>query len=196
MGQRRVDGHQQVEAWLAANGGRGWGNLETIAWLAALAHHGQKRKYTEEPYIVHPLEVADLIDRTIPVCSWRMVATALLHDTLEDTLLPQELIGSIDPHLLEMVLAVTDVSTPADGNRAARKQKDLEHIATASPDAKAVKLADLISNSRSIVARDAEFAKVYMQEKRALLDVLKDSSSHELYEMARDIVDNYFAVST
>lgn len=193
---RRLDGHQQVEAWLAGNGGREWGNLNSLAWLAALAHHGQKRKYTEEPYIVHPLEVADLVDRMMPGCSWRVVGTALLHDTLEDTLLPRELIATIDPHLLEMVLAVTDVSTPADGSRAARKQKDLEHIAMASPDAKAVKLADLISNSRSIVARDAEFAKVYMQEKRALLEVLKDSSSHELYEMARDIVDDYFAVST
>ena len=193
---RRLDGHQQVEAWLAGNGGREWGNLNSLAWLAALAHHGQKRKYTEEPYIVHPLEVADLVERSVPVCPWRLVAAALLHDTLEDTLLPKELIGSLDPHLLEMVLAVTDVSTPADGSRAARKQKDLEHIAMASPDAKAVKLADLISNSRSIVARDAEFAKVYMQEKRALLEVLKDSSSHELYEMARDIVDSYFEVAT
>jgi hypothetical protein len=35
-----------------------------------------------------------------------------------------------------------------------------------------VKLADLISNTRSIVAHDAKFAETYLSEKRELLKVM------------------------
>lgn len=71
-----------------------------------------------------------------------------------------------------LVIEVTDVSRPSDGNRAARKAKDRDHLAKASPDAQTIKLADLISNTQSIVEHDPAFARVYLAEKEALLDVL------------------------
>ena len=37
-----------------------------------------------------------------------------------------------------------------------------------------VKLADRIDNTKTIVAHDAEFAKIYMAEKRLLLGVIGD----------------------
>ena len=44
---------------------------------------GQVRKYTGEPYIVHPMEVADIVKSVGG--SEAMQAAALLHDTVEDT---------------------------------------------------------------------------------------------------------------
>ena len=67
--------------------------------------------------------------------------------------------------MAELVDDLTDVSKPQDGNRATRKELDRQHTAKASPDAKTIKLADLISNSRSIMKDDPNFAKVYMKEK-------------------------------
>lgn len=53
--------------------------------FARVAHAavGQLRKYTNEPYIVHPLEVARIV-KSVPHDS-NMVMAAYLHDVLEDT---------------------------------------------------------------------------------------------------------------
>ena len=64
------------------------------------------------------------------------------------------------PTMARLVLELTDVSRPGDGNRAARKAIDLHHLALASPKAKTVKLADLIDNSRDICANHPEFLAV------------------------------------
>ena len=67
---------------------------------------------------------------------------------------------------------LTDVSKPEDGNRAVRKAIDREHTAAAPAEAQTIKLADLISNTKSIMAHDPTFAKVYLEEKRLLLAVM------------------------
>jgi guanosine-3',5'-bis(diphosphate) 3'-pyrophosphohydrolase len=67
---------------------------------------------------------------------------------------------------------LTDQSRPEDGNRAARKQKDRDRIRNAPPEVHSIKCADLISNTSTIVKYDPEFAKVYLKEKRQLLEVL------------------------
>ena len=53
--------------------------------FAKAAHEavGQMRKYTGEPYIVHPVEVADIVQTVAH--TEVMLAAALLHDTVEDT---------------------------------------------------------------------------------------------------------------
>ena len=51
--------------------------------FSATVHKGQKRK-SGEPYLIHPVEVAGIItELKLDISS---VATALLHDTVEDTL--------------------------------------------------------------------------------------------------------------
>lgn len=70
---------------------------------------------------------------------------------------------------------LTDVSNPLDGNRAARKAIDRDHTAKASPEAKTIKLADMISNTASIMKHDlVGFARVYIPEKVKLLEVLRE----------------------
>ena len=43
----------------------------------------QRRKYTDEPYIVHPIAVADIVEQYGG--SENQIAAALLHDVVEDT---------------------------------------------------------------------------------------------------------------
>lgn len=143
--------------------------------FAALCHAevGQVRKYTNEPYINHPAEVVSIIKTVTHTLA--MVQAAWLHDTVEDTNITLDDVRvEFGDEVAEMVEMLTDVSRPEDGNRAARKAIDCEHTAKASPAAKTIKLADLISNTSSIVARDPEFARIYLMEKRRLLEVLKD----------------------
>jgi guanosine-3',5'-bis(diphosphate) 3'-pyrophosphohydrolase len=148
--------------------------LETRARLFATAAHaavGQLRKYTHEPYIVHPAEVAKIV-RSVPHTE-AMVAAAWLHDTVEDTGVSIELIrAEFGSEVSDLVGWLTDVSRPDHGNRAQRKAVDRAHTAAAPAEAQTVKLADLISNTRSIVQHDAKFAETYLAEKRLLLEVM------------------------
>ena len=140
--------------------------------MAAHASVQQKRKYTGEPYIVHPAEVA-IIVASVPGSTPDMVAAAWLHDVIEDTgctFTDVHMAFGID--IATLVGWLTDVSKPEDGNRAKRKAMDREHTAQAPAEAQTIKLADLISNSRSIMAHDPEFAKTYLAEKRLLLEVM------------------------
>jgi (p)ppGpp synthase/HD superfamily hydrolase len=138
---------------------------------AAHAAVGQTRKYTGEPYVVHPIEVACIVENAGGTEA--MVAAALLHDVLEDTGVTFDLlVEQFGSEVAELVLWLTDVSKPEDGNRSTRKALDRQHSAAAPAAAQTVKVADLISNTRSIVAHDPGFAKTYLEEKRLLLDVL------------------------
>ena len=140
--------------------------------MAAHAAVGQKRKYTGEPYIVHPAEVASIV-ASVPGSTPDMVAAAWLHDVIEDTgctFTDIHMAFGID--IATLVGWLTDVSKPEDGKRAVRKAIDREHTAQAPAEAQTIKLADLISNSRSIMQHDPGFAKTYLEEKRLLLEVL------------------------
>ena len=146
--------------------------------FAAHAHRaiGHKRKYTGEDYIVHPAEVVAIV-ATVPHTD-EMLAAAWLHDTVEDTGVTIETIrAEFGPIVAMYVADLTDVSTIADGNRAVRKSIDLAHTAKACADAKTIKLADLLSNTASIVEHDPGFARVYLKEKSAMLDVMTDGDA-------------------
>jgi|JI10StandDraft_1071094.scaffolds.fasta_scaffold117428_8 (p)ppGpp synthase/HD superfamily hydrolase len=150
--------------------------LTERAYVFAKAAHeavGQMRKYTGEPYIGHPIEVAGIL-QTVPHTD-AMLAAALLHDTVEDTQVTEaDIEREFGSEVADLVSWLSDVSCSEDGNRAARKAIDLEHTSRAPAAAKTIKLADLISNTMRIVAHDPKFARVYLSEKAALLEVLKD----------------------
>lgn len=158
--------------------------------LAAHAAVGQKRKYTGEPYIVHPEEVVSIL-RAAGVFMPDMLAAAWLHDVLEDTQVQvRDLHTVFGPVVRILVTQLTDVSKPEDGNRRHRKMLDRHHIAAACPEAKSIKLADLISNTRSIVERDPTFARVYLKEKALLLEVLRDCSHPVLWDQANQLLED------
>lgn len=152
-------------------------NLVQQARVFAIAAHsavGQVRKYTGEPYHVHPAEVAWIVAQARG--SDAQIAAAWLHDVVEDTHVTIQTIEQMfGTEIAQLVGWLTDVSTPQHGNRAERKAIDRAHTADAPTEAMLIKLADLISNTKSIVEHDPKFAKVYLAEKQLLLEVMTDA---------------------
>ena len=144
--------------------------LDEVLEFARIAHGAQARKYTGEPYITHPIAVANLVE-TVPHTQ-EMLAAALLHDVVEDTSVQLfEIEAKFGGEIAKLVEWLTDVNQHV-GNRKARKALDRERLAKAPAEVQTIKLADLIHNTKSIEQHDPGFWKVYKQEKIALLDVL------------------------
>lgn len=163
-----------------------WSELMAEAWCVVW-HEDQKRKYTGEPYRHHPFAVAEII-RSVPHTQ-DMILAAYMHDLLEDTECPEsDMRSEFGDSVTDLVLWLTDVSKPGDGNRETRKRIDREHTAKAPPEAKTIKLADLIDNSQNIVAHDPKFAAVYLREKRLLLDEALREGNPTLWTWADAIV--------
>lgn len=155
---------------------------------SALDH---RRKYTNEPYQEHLASVASMVEGASGTPE--MIAAAWLHDSVEDTATTLEDIEeNFGSDVATLVYELTDVSSLLDGNREKRKALDRAHLAKASPDAKTIKLADLIDNARSIEKHDPRFAQTFMREKQLLLEVLKDGDS-QLFAKADEIVRRYFS---
>lgn len=151
--------------------------------FAKAAHFGQVRKYTGEPYYVHCREVAFIVGLTdARPC---VEAAAWLHDVLEDTQVTEAyLLDVFGREVTELVKEVTDISLPHDGNRTRRKEIDRNHLALSSRNGATIKLADLIHNTHSITKYDPDFAKIYLEEKAMLLEVLQHGN-RELWQKAR-----------
>ena len=132
-----------------------------------------RRKYTQHPYSVHLGTVAKLVSSVTD--DPEIIAAAWLHDVVEDT--PATLYDievEFGKGVAALVEDLTDVSKPSDGNRAIRKAIDRQHLAQASPNAKTVKLADLIDNCQDICKNDKRFARVFLEEMDPLLNVLQE----------------------
>lgn len=144
--------------------------------FAKFAHIGQKRKYSNAPYVTHPIEVSELLRMYHHGTTDVMTAAALLYDVPEDTNYSlsdiETLFGS---EVKTLVYWLTDVSVKSDGNRTVRNEKDRAHLANAPDDAQYIKLADILHNISNIVEYDRKFAEVYLLEKMALIDVMNDA---------------------
>lgn len=119
------------------------------ASFSAQKHKLQKRKGENgEPYINHPLEVANMLANIGGVDNVDVLMAAILHDTVEDCdVTEQELRDLYGDDVADYVMEVTDDrSLP----KAERKQAQIEHAPHLSQGAKAVKLADKISNIRDV----------------------------------------------
>ncbi len=157
--------------------------------FAERAHAEQVRKYSGEPYAVHLREVAGYCAEV--GCRDEVVAAAYLHDVIEDQGVTREHLQSLfGMDVSRLVWEVTDQSRPEDGNREARKAIDRTHNARASPEGKTIKLADLISNTKSIATKDPPFAVVYLREKRLLMPLLTEGNAI-LYQRAMALLEKY-----
>lgn len=162
--------------------------IELAREFAARAHGSihQRRKYSGLPYVSHPEAVAAIV-REVTDDPWT-IAAAWLHDVVEDTPTTLEDIrAAFGETIARLVSDLTDVSRPADGNRAARVAIDRAHTAGADPRAKTVKLADVIHNVGEMAVQDPGYAPRYAAEKLLLLDVLKEGDP-QLWIRALEVI--------
>jgi guanosine-3',5'-bis(diphosphate) 3'-pyrophosphohydrolase len=124
--------------------------LRAVAF-AAHKHRDQRRKNKDaSPYINHPIALAKVLWEEGAVRDPLVIATALLHDTLEDTETSwQELRGEFGDEVADLVAEVTDVHWLKSD---VRKRLQVSRAAHSTDRAKLVKLADKICNLRDMAA--------------------------------------------
>ena len=160
---------------------------------------GQRRKYSKAPYMVHPIQVAKMVARSIHNDAIT-VAVAVLHDTIEDTTTTGHHIGlafkefgaEVCQNIVAGVYEVSDVSKPEDGNRKVRKELDKIHSWNATPERQTVKLADMKSNMPSIVANDPGFARKWVAEKKEQWEGFT-AGDPKLFEDMRRMFEKFYA---
>ena len=165
--------------------------LDKAIQFATEAHEGQYRKYTHEPYITHPLAVMEIV-RGVPGHTEEMLVAAVLHDVAEDTdvslMQIQEEFGDV---VSDLVLHLTDISKPEDGNRLKRKRKDAEWYAQGSAEAQTIKVADFIDNTRDIAQHAPKFWETYKMEKLYALDLLQLADTDLWHQAHIQIKENW-----
>lgn len=157
--------------------------------LAENAHRGQFRKYSNEQYIVHPVQVhnvlceflSNMYDPTVDDkekyerYSIRLRCAALLHDVLEDCpqISEQDIIDATDISVLNLIKELTNPSKNSNAKRSVRKQIDRDHLKNVSWEAKVIKLIDRDCNLNDLSqCSDKGFIKLYVQESKLLLECL------------------------
>ena len=119
--------------------------------FSALEHKGQVR-HSGEPYLIHPLEVADILaDMKLDVVC---VSSGLLHDVVEDTLTTIERIrDTFGEDIAHIVEGVTKISTIPFSSSEERQVENFRKMLLAMVDdirVILVKLADRLHNMRTL----------------------------------------------
>jgi (p)ppGpp synthase/HD superfamily hydrolase len=120
------------------------------ATFAAEKHAAQKRKgAAAEPYVNHLIEVAQLIASSSEQLDANLVMAGFLHDTIEDTsTTAEELEQVFGSDISALVVELTDdKSLPKE----VRKELQVREAPHKSVRAQVIKLADKISNLRSLL---------------------------------------------
>ena len=179
--------------------------IDSAKYIATKAHEGfdKGRKYCGISNICsHSEEVVQLV-RSVTNTD-EVIAAAWLHDMIEIQLANSQMAAlhkSLRAPFLDatfiakkfgydvasLVCHVTDVSRPEDGSRKARRVIDLKHAEVASPEAKTIKIADLISHVKRAVHLNSTFAKEYLSSKGVLLNVL-EGGDPVLWKQADELI--------
>jgi guanosine-3',5'-bis(diphosphate) 3'-pyrophosphohydrolase len=171
------------------------GNSAKILMAASFAaekHTGHKRKGSDgQPYINHPLEVANLLVNVGKVDDPEMVVAALLHDTVEDTdVSVEEIAERFGEKVAGYVRELTDDKSLA---KAERKQLQVEHAPHLSHGAKQIKIADKISNITDVIDNppegwDLKRRKEYVEWGEKVVAGLRGANA-DLEQLFDEVVD-------
>lgn len=139
--------------------------LENALEFAWKAHEGQKRE-SGEPYITHPMGVADiLIDLGMDIAT---ICAALLHDVLEDTSISEEnLKKDFGEEICELVKGVTKLDKIVFKSKEEEQAENFRKMFFAmAKDIRVIliKLADRLHNMRTIAALTYERQQIIAKE--------------------------------
>jgi (p)ppGpp synthase/HD superfamily hydrolase len=171
---------------------------------AAKAHQSQKRKSTDLPYIVHPFEIAMILQRN-GIKDQEILAAGILHDTLEDgDLSALDIEKNFSPRVKDLVIFASEELEGREKRPwKQRKSHTIETIKGLSIDAKLVVCADKLSNARSMVREyqlmgddlwqrfnaGYEDQKWYYDE---LVSALQELEKYPMYQELHAVVERLF----
>lgn len=173
--------------------------IDKARTYATAAHGavGQRRKYTNEPYITHPTAVAELVRAHGGTRD--MIAAAYLHDVIEDTQLTfDDLKEAFGESIAWKVDALTNKAGKEDGNRVQRFVINCRALINSlDEETMVIKLCDLLHNTSSIVEHDHGFAAIYLAEKEFMMDEIFGLMKGGLADIVRaKLVWGYEQLST
>lgn len=115
--------------------------------FATKAHEGQLRKGTKRPYIVHPVEVGDIVSTLTN--DEEVIAAAILHDTVEDCeqVTEEILREEFGDRVADLVMHESEDKSKTWKER---KTATIERLKNIPLEAKYIALADKLSNMRDI----------------------------------------------
>jgi guanosine-3',5'-bis(diphosphate) 3'-pyrophosphohydrolase len=122
------------------------------AYVYSVVKHGSQKRASGDPYFSHPIEVAGLM--TDLKLDQETIVTALLHDTVEDTLATiEEVAANFGPDIARLVDGVTKLSkieTLTENERAAENLRKFFLAMSEDLRVLLVKLADRLHNMRTL----------------------------------------------
>ena len=122
------------------------------AYVFSMKMHGTQKRASGDPYFVHPLEVAGILTRYR--LDAQTIATALLHDTVEDTLTTvdeiEKVFGPDIGRLVDGVTKLSRIELQSDQTKQAENFRKLLLAMSADIRVLLVKLADRLHNMRTI----------------------------------------------
>ena len=135
--------------------------LIRLAFDTALEAHKEMRRKSGEPYIYHPIAVAQIVAEEIGLRSAIPVVCALLHDTVEDTYLTLEDIRDLFGPVAEKIIdGLTKIAGVFDHSSSLQAENFRKMLLTLSVDVRVIliKLADRLHNMRTLgsMARDKQ----------------------------------------
>lgn len=127
-------------------------DLLNRAYIFAMKTHGSQARASGDPYFVHPLEVAGiLVKMRLDVAT---IATALLHDTVEDTSVTLEnieaLFGKEIAFLVDGVTKLSQINFQSDKTKQAENFRKLLVAMSSDIRVLLIKLADRLHNMRTL----------------------------------------------
>jgi len=143
--------------------------------LCKLHHRGQWRKWSNVPYWHHPVEVTEILLQCDYVDD-DTIAASLLHDTREDTDITVREIEAISSKTFRLVEALTNTNR-WDGDKDRQLEHNLKRLSFAPRDAKLIKAADVLHNSRDIVQTNIKRAPKYLIKKIRTLEAVQTDSN-------------------
>ncbi len=122
------------------------------AYVYSVVKHGSQKRASGDPYFSHPIEVAGLM--TDLKLDEETIVTALLHDTVEDTLATieevEEYFGPDIARLVDGVTKLSKIETLTDNERAAENLRKFFLAMSEDIRVLLVKLADRLHNMRTL----------------------------------------------
>jgi myo-inositol-1(or 4)-monophosphatase len=121
--------------------------------FSTMAHDGMRRRKSDAPYILHPMEVGAIVGTM--TSNQEVIAAGVLHDVVEDAGISIEEIGEkFGTRVMELVSSETEnkrVELPSEDTWQIRKEESLEKIRTTNDiEVLMLWIGDKLSNIRAI----------------------------------------------
>ena len=173
------------------------------AYVFSLQAHGSQKRASGDPYFSHPIEVAGIL--TDLHLDDETIATAILHDTIEDTVAtPEEITRLFGDNVARLVDGVTKLSKIEAQTESERAAENLRKFLLAMSDdirVLLVKLADRLHNMRTLhhipkpekrrrIARETMDIYAPLAERIGMYEFMKEMQTLALQQLEPEAYDS------